>query len=166
MNTYAAAELVELLGKHGLLFSTAESCTGGLVAKLVTDVPGASNVFVGSVVAYSNEIKRTALNVPQKVLDEYGAVSHETVIAMAENIKHIFMADVAASVSGIAGPAGGTEAKPAGTVCFGFAFPNKTAALTEHFSGSRDDVRTSSALFVINYCTEYLRGYVNKRNKV
>lgn len=151
-----SAELIALLKKNKLILSTAESCTGGLIAKLLTDIPGASNVFVGSLVAYSNNIKRDILNVKQETLDNFGAVSHETVKAMAENINQIFKTDVAISVSGIAGPGGETEVKKVGTVCFGFAFPDKTETFTKHFQGSREHIRTESAIFAISYCKDYL----------
>jgi nicotinamide-nucleotide amidase len=152
-----AKELVELLTKKELSLSTAESCTGGLIAKLITDVPGASKIFAGSVVAYSNEIKQNILNVPKDIIDRYGAVSHETVEAMANNIKSIFKTDIAVSVSGIAGPGGEQPSKKTGTVCFGFAFPEEeTHFLTQYFQGAREDVRMSSAVFAINYCIEYL----------
>ena len=149
-------EVIELLTKKKLLLSTAESCTGGLIAKLLTDVPGASNVFSGSVVAYSNEVKCNILKVPQKTISDFGAVSHETVKAMAENIKKIFKTDISIAVSGIAGPGGETPGKKVGTVCFAFAFHNKTVTLTEIFAGSREEVRMHAAIFAINYCKEYL----------
>ena len=153
-----AEELIIILKEKGLTISTAESCTGGLIAKLITDIPGSSEVFTGSVVAYSNDIKRKILKVPEHILDTYGAVSHETVKAMAYNIRNIFKTDIAVAVSGIAGPGGETVAKKIGTVCFGFAFPNDTNVLTVQFHGSREEVRTDSAVFAINYLLSEIPG--------
>ena len=146
-----AEKLILILKEKRATISTAESCTGGLIAKLITDIPGSSEVFTGSVVAYSNDIKHRILNVPEHILNTYGAVSHETVEAMAGNIRNIFKTDIAVAVSGIAGPGGGTAEKKAGTVCFGFAFPNATNTLTVRFNGSREEVRADSAVFAINY---------------
>ena len=151
-----AQKLVAGLREKKITISTAESCTGGLIAKLITDIPGSSDVFTGSVVAYSNDIKYRILNVPEDILNIYGAVSHETVKIMADNIRNIFKTDIAIAVSGIAGPGGETPEKKIGTVCFGFAFPNDAKTLTMRFEGSREEVRTRAAVFAINYCLRYL----------
>jgi len=151
-----AEKLVTILKEKKITISTAESCTGGLIAKLITDIPGSSETFMGSVVAYSNDIKCRVLNVPEHILNTYGAVSHETVKIMANNIRNIFKTDIAIAVSGIAGPGGGTAEKKTGTVCFGFAFPDNTNALTIQFRGSREEVRTDSAAFAISYCLKHL----------
>ena len=111
------AELVvDLLRERGLTLATAESCTGGLVATRITDVPGSSDVFVGSIVAYANEVKRERLGVPEDVLATHGAVSPETAAAMAVGAREALGADVAVSVTGVAGPGGGTDEKPVGLV--------------------------------------------------
>lgn len=108
--------------------STAESCTGGTIAQLITSIAGSSDYFKGSVVAYSNEIKEQFLGVPNEVLMQYGAVSEQTVIAMAEGIRNRFSTDYAIAVSGIAGPAGGSAEKPVGTTWIAIASPNGTTA--------------------------------------
>lgn len=118
----------QLLRSKGMTLSTAESCTGGTIAQLITSIAGSSDYFKGSIVAYSNEIKEQFLGVPHKVIEEYGAVSEQTVIAMAEGIRNYFATDFAIAVSGIAGPGGGTAEKPVGTTWIAIATPNETIA--------------------------------------
>jgi nicotinamide-nucleotide amidase len=117
-----------LLLAKGMTLSTAESCTGGNIAQLITSVAGSSAYFKGSIVAYSNEIKEQFLGVPHQVLIEYGAVSEQTVIAMAEGIRKRFATDYSVAVSGIAGPDGGTDEKPVGTTWIAVATPGGTSA--------------------------------------
>jgi len=116
----------QLLRSKGATLSTAESCTGGNIAQLITSIAGSSDYFKGSVVAYSNEIKEQMLGVPQQVLAIHGAVSEQTVIAMAKGIRTRFATDYAIAVSGIAGPGGGTEEKPVGTTWIAVATPTET----------------------------------------
>jgi len=118
----------QLLRSKGFTLSTAESCTGGNIAQLITSIAGSSDYFKGSVVAYSNEIKEQILGVPRQVLAEHGAVSEQTVIAMAEGIRRSFHTDFAIAVSGIAGPGGGTHEKPVGTTWIAIATPHETFA--------------------------------------
>ncbi len=118
----------QLLRSKGMTLSTAESCTGGNIAQLITSIAGSSDYFKGSVVAYSNEIKEQFLGVPQQVITEYGAVSEQTVIAMAEGIRQRFVTDYSIAVSGIAGPGGGSMEKPIGTTWIAVATPNGTFA--------------------------------------
>jgi nicotinamide-nucleotide amidase len=118
----------QLLRNKGMTLSTAESCTGGNIAQLITSIAGSSDYFKGSVVAYSNEIKEKFLGVPHQLLVEHGAVSEQTVIAMAEGIRTRFVTDFAIAVSGIAGPGGGKEEKPVGTTWIAVATPTETIA--------------------------------------
>ena len=118
----------QLLRDKGLTLSTAESCTGGNIAQLITSIAGSSDYFKGSVVAYANEIKEQILGVPHQVLAEHGAVSEQTVIAMADGIRQRFSTDCSIAVSGIAGPGGGTDEKPVGTTWIAVATPNGTIA--------------------------------------
>ena len=111
-----AAEINELLRGRHMTLSTAESCTGGGIAAAITSCPGSSDVFKGSVVAYANEIKSSVLAVPESILTEYGAVSEATVRAMAAGVSSLMKTDCAVATSGIAGPGGGTDEKPVGTV--------------------------------------------------
>lgn len=117
-----------LLRTKGMTLSTAESCTGGNIAQLITSIAGSSDYFKGSVVAYSNEVKEQFLGVPHQILIDNGAVSEQTVIAMAEGIRARFSTDYAISVSGIAGPGGGTDEKPVGTTWIAIATPTETIA--------------------------------------
>ncbi len=117
-----------LLRAKGMTLSTAESCTGGNIAQLITSIAGSSDYFKGSVVAYANEIKEQMLDVPHQTLVEHGAVSEQTVIAMAEGIRARFSTDYAIAVSGIAGPGGGTDEKPVGTTWIAIATPTGTIA--------------------------------------
>jgi nicotinamide-nucleotide amidase len=118
----------QLLRQKGMTLSTAESCTGGNIAQLITSIAGSSDYFKGSVVAYSNEIKEKMLGVPHQTLVDHGAVSEQTVIAMAEGIRKKFETDYSIAVSGIAGPGGGTDEKPVGTTWIAVATPTGTTA--------------------------------------
>jgi len=121
----------ELLRKSGKTLSTAESCTGGMVAHLITSVPGSSDYYIGSVVSYANEIKIRELGVPEKDIITYGAVSREVVEQMAAGVSSRLHTDYAIAISGIAGPAGGTPEKPVGTVWIAVKSPEET--ITEKF---------------------------------
>lgn len=112
----AARAAVTALKAAGLIAATAESCTGGLISKLITDVPGASVVFAGGIVSYSNEMKERILGVPTDILIRHDAVSEPTALEMARGARRACGADVAVSATGIAGPGGGTSDKPVGTV--------------------------------------------------
>lgn len=140
-----AAVLLDALrrGRHRL--GVAESCTGGLVAERITAVPGASDTFVGGVVAYADVIKTAALKVPLETLAAHGAVSEETVRAMAEGAQRLFSADCTIAVTGIAGPSGGTPEKPVGTVWLAARVHTTTRALKRVFPGDRDEIRRRSA---------------------
>lgn len=116
-----AAELGDRLSAAGWLLVSAESCTGGMIAAAVTDIPGSSAWFERGYVTYSNEAKSTAIGVPGTVIEQYGAVSEPVAQAMAEGALAASFAQIAVAVTGIAGPGGGTPAKPVGTVCFGWA---------------------------------------------
>ena len=116
-----AQELIDALRARGWRMAAAESCTGGRIAQRITAVPGASDVFSGSMVSYSCETKQSALGVRAETLDKYGAVSEETAREMALGALQITEADVAVSTTGVAGPGGGTADCPVGTVCFGLA---------------------------------------------
>lgn len=120
----------------------AESCTGGMVGESITRIPGASLVFAGSAVCYSNLAKKVILGVPEKILDCFGAVSEECALAMASGAKRIFKADYAVSVTGIAGPLGGSPNKPVGTVCFALSSARgDERAFTRHLNGDRETIR-------------------------
>ncbi|MCL2155005.1 MAG: CinA family nicotinamide mononucleotide deamidase-related protein [Leptospirales bacterium] len=150
-------ELIILLKEKGLTLSTAESCTGGLIAKKITDVPGSSEVFMGSVVAYDNNIKSQFLDVSDDTLRKFGAVSEQTAQEMAHSIQKKFKTDISVSTTGIAGPGGGSESKPVGTVCFGFKIKDHQYTVTRTISGNRARVRIFSSLYAINYLRDFLK---------
>ena len=117
--------------------STAESCTGGKVASMITSVPGSSAWYKGSVVAYDNNIKTQVLGVNPEIIETFGAVSEETAIQMANNIRRIFGTDYSVSLTGIAGPTGGNESKPVGTVWIAISSPKGTFAEKHCFGDNR-----------------------------
>ncbi|MCL1920925.1 MAG: nicotinamide-nucleotide amidohydrolase family protein [Kiritimatiellaeota bacterium] len=139
------ANLITLLRERGLTLALAESCTGGMAAMRVTAVPGASDVFLGGVVSYANAAKRDMLGVPQAVLDAHGAVSTECAAAMAEGARQRLGADIAVSVTGIAGPGGGTPLKPVGLVFIGVSTAAATRAERHLFPGDRPAIRRHAA---------------------
>lgn len=139
------AALGELLKSRGATLALAESCTGGLVAELVTAAPGASEFFVGGVVSYANDVKRTLLGVPDELLKTHGAVSEPVARAMAEGALRAFGADFALSLTGIAGPGGGSAEKPVGLVHFAVASADKTTAKQRIFPGTREQIRRFAA---------------------
>jgi len=140
-----AAVLLDALrtGRHRL--AVAESCTGGMIGERITNIPGASDTFIGGVVAYADVIKTAALKVPLETLEAYGAVSEATVRAMAEGAQRLFSADCTIAVTGIAGPGGGTSEKPVGTVWLAARKHTTTRVLTRVLPGDRDDVRRRAA---------------------
>jgi nicotinamide-nucleotide amidase len=137
--------VLELCRAGGLTLATAESCTGGLVAQRLTSVPGSSDVFVGAVVAYADGVKLRELDVPQEVLERHGAVSAETAEAMAAGARARLGADVAVSVTGIAGPGGGTAEKPVGLVYLHARGPDGARSVDFVFPGDRDSIRRRAA---------------------
>ncbi len=142
--------IVHLLAAKNKTIATAESCTGGLMSAMITSVPGASKVFEGGVIAYSNEIKEKILHVPKKTLEQHGAVSEQTAKAMARGVKELLFSDIGISITGIAGPSGGTPQKPVGTVCIGVCTQNKTFSKTYRFNvKSRAKVRRAAGFFAL-----------------
>jgi nicotinamide-nucleotide amidase len=147
-----AAVVLERARIAGLSLAVAESCTGGLVGGRLTDVPGSSDVFVGGVICYSNRLKTELLDVPPRLMVDHGAVSEEVARAMADGARARLQVDLAVSVTGIAGPTGGTEEKPVGTVWFAVASPARTDSKRVVFFGSRREVReraAQTALFLL-----------------
>lgn len=143
--------LLEKLGEKGLSVSTAESCTGGNVAHRLTEIPGASAVVMGGIVAYSNDVKQRVLGVKAETLDAHGAVSLETVEEMAQGACRATGSDIAMATSGIAGPGGGSAEKPVGTVCIAVAMPQGVESKVWHFAGNRHQVieRATNAAIVM-----------------
>lgn len=140
-----AAVVGNMLKESNKTVATAESCTGGLLAKYLTDVSGSSAYFKFGWVTYANEAKQSQLNVPANVLAEHGAVSEPVVQLMAQGARQKASADFALAISGIAGPDGGTAEKPVGTVCIALSSPESVASRTFRFSGDREMIRDRSA---------------------
>ncbi len=147
MNTPVASQveqLASLLLQRQWMLATAESCTGGMIAAACTDLAGSSNWFERGLVTYSNEAKTDLLDVPPALIAGHGAVSEEVARAMVQGALAHGRAQVAVSVTGIAGPAGGSAAKPVGTVWFGFALPGQIVTEMQRFDGDRAAVRRAT----------------------
>jgi PncC family amidohydrolase len=147
----------ELLRAKNWKLALAESCTGGLIADLITDVPGSSDYFIGGVVAYAYSAKADLLGVSWETLNTVGAVSRETVIEMARGARQALGADVAISVSGIAGPGGGTPDKPVGTTWVGLSAPNYDDARMFVWNGDRKQNKSSSAHAALQMLLQFLQ---------
>jgi PncC family amidohydrolase len=144
-----AQRLQEASLAKGLTVATAESCTGGLVAAALTAVPGSSGYVRGGVVAYADAVKMAALDVPPAVLEEHGAVSEETALAMAEGARRRLGVDLAVAVTGVAGPDGGSATKPVGLTWIAVAGPAGASAERRLWPGDRDANRRDSVLVAI-----------------
>ena len=140
-----AAVLLEALGRSEVRLAVAESCTGGLLGARITAVPGSSASFLGGVIAYDNQVKIDALGVPADLIETHGAVSAEVALAMARGVRARVGAEAAIAITGIAGPGGGTEEKPVGTVWFGISERNHEETVRHIIMGERDEVRARAA---------------------
>ena len=148
----------ELLRKRGWRLAVAESCTGGLVGHRITNIPGSSTYYMGSITAYAYEAKVRMLGVSWDTLERHGAVSAETVLEMAEGVRRALASDVGVSVSGIAGPGGGTPEKPVGLVWVGLAAPDFHGAWSYMWHGDRIENKELSAQAVLQVLVDYLKG--------
>jgi len=147
-----ALALGQRLRAAGLMLATAESCTGGWVAKVVTDIPGSSGWFDRGFVTYDNRAKQEILGVSAAAIADYGAVSEEVALAMAQGVLEHSWADVALAITGIAGPTGGTEDKPVGTVCFAWVRAGwRPRTRRVWFAGNREAVRHQSVRFALEH---------------
>lgn len=146
----------KLLRQQGLRLAVAESCTGGLVGHLITNVPGSSTYYMGSVTAYAYEAKVRLLDVRWETLEKYGAVSKETVLEMACGVRRALAADIGAAVSGIAGPGGGTPDKPVGLAWVGLSAAGVDEAWRFHWKGDRVNVKEQAARAVLQRLVDYL----------
>jgi len=159
MSEALEVEVGKLLKQRGLTLATAESCTGGLVAHRVTNVSGSSAYFLGGVIAYSNALKESLLGVKRETLMAHGAVSREAAIEMARGARERFGADVAVSVTGIAGPTGGTPEKPVGLTYIALVAPNYEVCERFVWRGDRLKTKEQSAEAVLRMVVEYLRSH-------
>jgi nicotinamide-nucleotide amidase len=156
--TALAARLGRSLAAEGRMIATVESCTGGLIAQALTETPGSSQWFDRGFVTYTNEAKTELVGVPASLIAGHGAVSEPVASAMAEGALARSRAWIALSVTGIAGPGGGSPAKPVGTVCFGWALPDEPVrVLTRRFEGDRSSVRRQAAAFALEEALRLLR---------
>lgn len=152
-----AKDLLKVCEEKDLKFATAESCTGGLIAAYLTDIAGSSTVVERGFVTYSNEAKNEMLNVPMDLIEEHGAVSEQVARAMAEGAVRNSRADLAVSVTGIAGPTGGTKEKPVGRVHMAVARDGqKTLHAVHTFEGNRDDVRQQTVAAALHLTLQNL----------
>jgi len=158
-NQTMADALGERLHEKSLTLAVAESCTGGLIGHLLTEVPGSSRYFLGGVVVYSNQAKMDLLQVAQDTIDRHGAVSATTALQMAEGVKGRFQADIGLAVTGIAGPGGGTTEKPVGTVHIGLALRDKTYSERYRFQGSRNQIKSNTAMMAMDWVRRVLNGH-------
>lgn len=148
----------QLLRSRGLTLATAESCTGGLIAHRITNIPGSSEYFIGGVAAYAYEAKVALLHVSWDTLRAFGAVSRETVIEMARGVRTILGADIAVSVSGIAGPGGGLPHKPVGTTWIGLSARDGDWARLFCFASDRAGNKDEAAQAALQLILDYLSG--------
>ena len=145
-----------LLKKSGCALSVAESCTGGLLSHKITNIPGSSDYFMGGIVAYSNDLKKKILKVPGGTLRKFGAVSKETAIAMARGALENMGSDIAAAITGIAGPAGGSKAKPVGTVFIAIADKKSERCRRFLFRGKRHAIKLAASSNALKMLKEFL----------
>ncbi len=153
--TELASQVIATL--QGKTLATAESCTGGGIGAALTAVAGSSAVYKGGIISYTNEIKARFLNVPAQILQDRGAVSKETAEAMASGAKAALAADIAVSVTGLAGPGGDEFGNPVGTVFIGYCDDRGCCSREFHFSGSREAVRTQSVQAALSLILEHNR---------
>jgi len=144
-----ALSIVERCKAQNIKIATAESCTGGMISSIITSISGSSSIFELGVVVYSNKFKESILGVHANIISEHGAVSKEVAIAMADGILKISGADIGLSVTGIAGPTGGSILKPVGTVYIGLATKDSTQAFHQIFQGDRQEIRIATSKFAL-----------------
>ena len=149
-------ELIRSLRDQKLTVSFAESCTGGALSAFLAEQPGVSDIFLGSVVSYSNEAKVDLLGVRRDTLTNEGAVSETVARQMAHGVRRQLKTDWSVAITGIAGPSGGTPTKPVGTVCFALAGPGFEDSRKEFFSGERKDIQHSSVDLAVQWLVEVL----------
>ncbi|MCL1873093.1 MAG: CinA family protein [Clostridiales bacterium] len=152
-----AGNLVALLRENKFFIATAESCTGGLISKMLTDVSGSSACFAYGFVTYSNEAKTRLLGVPEGLLERHGAVSEPVALAMAQGALVFSGADLALAVSGIAGPEGGSEEKPVGLVFIAFAWDDGNQCRRYQFRGNREEIRRQTLKEALLWAEELVK---------
>jgi len=165
-------EIAELIWKYQartgklLTIGTAESATGGRIADKLTNTPGSSDYFKGCLVAYSNEVKSNVLGVKKETIENYGAVSPQTAIEMAEGGKRLLDVDICVSTTGIAGPSGGSSEKPVGLFHIGLATKDNKMSQEYVFHGSREENKRDAAEAALNILRQHLLQYINTRQRI
>lgn len=162
MKKFPEEIISKILLQKGLLIATAESCTGGLMGHRITNIAGSSKYYLGSIIAYANDVKLNLLKVNIKIIEEHGAVSAECVAEMALGVCQVLKADIGISVTGIAGPSGGTIEKPVGLVYFGLKTPDGIWTSTQHFEGNRLEVKEKASDYGLSYLLMYLEGNIDQ----
>jgi PncC family amidohydrolase len=152
-----AEEIINYMREKNLTLGTVESATGGLIAHLITNVPGSSDVFQGSIVAYSNEVKKKIVGVRESTLKEYGAVSAQVAIAMAKEGRKVLGVDICLADTGIAGPSGATTEKPVGLFYLGLSHKESSFTRKHLFNGTREENKQQAAQAALKWVREYLK---------
>ena len=166
MDELLEIQIGNLLRSSGQKLATAESCTGGLIGHRITNIPGSSDYYLGGVVAYAYEAKVALLGVSWETLHAHGAVSRETVLEMARGARKALGADIAVSVSGIAGPGGGMPEKPVGTTWIGLVTPEGESAQVFYWKGNRRENKEQSADAALKMVIEYLKQPPSSRKSI
>jgi len=149
-------EIGDLLRQKGLTLGTVESATGGLISHLITNIPGSSDYYKGSIIAYSNEAKINVVGVREDTINQYGAVSYQTAGELAHGGRKLLAVDICLADTGIAGPGGATSGKPVGLFYLGLSHQDKTCSQKHVFRGSREQNKISAAGAVLSWLKEYL----------
>lgn len=164
MEEALAKEIGELLRERSKTLAVAESCTGGLLGHLITTVPGSSDYFLGGFITYTNAAKTQFLDVPSQTIEQHGAVSEETARAMAAGARQRFGSDFALSITGIAGPGGGSAEKPVGLTWIGFSSGSATRATRYVFQGDRTANQRAAASQALSILLNVLKGFYEQRH--
>lgn len=152
-----AKTVVKLATAKKKTIGSAESCTGGWIGQALTSVPGSSSVFMGGLTTYSNDVKMNVLGIPSDIINFYGAVSEPTASAMAMQARDLLRVDIAVSVTGIAGPGGGSKEKPVGLVYFGLATNDRPTTFMKKFGDiGRDQIRAQSVIYALELIRDAL----------
>ena len=144
-----ANKVVKKLITKKLKISFAESCSGGMLSSSITSISGSSKIFAMGLITYSNQAKISILKVPKQIIKKHGAVSKQCCFSMIKNLSKICKSNIYISITGIAGPSGGSAVKPVGMVCFGFFFDGEVTTTTQFFSGSRSDIVSQSIAYAL-----------------
>lgn len=150
----------DLLINKGMTFASAESCTGGNIAHLITLIPGSSEVFRGAAVTYATPTKTKVIGVPAAMIDEFGVVSREVAESMAQGVRRLMESDFGVATTGVAGPSGGTEKTPVGTVCMALATPQGVSSQCCHFDGDRQSVINQATQAVYKMLYDWMKEYL------